>query len=326
MVASLKAFSAAEVQTVQRMLAHRVAQKMGSKMEEDDWTSVYCSAKGIPAQTWSNLSIDVVHGSLGVEHKMLCYRSKPSLLEACGTRLMHPAATRSLRLPTDSEDPQKVMVNILNQYADLLEQRKESIANSAGVPVSMVDLRTGWLLWQVSLREFLYFEEPTESPSPADYYAEWVEKETTGARKGSRNLWIYERSTGIKRFSLTTAAGIKLQPYFDVPGARDENLYHWTVIGESLDFGEVRIWLTSRTANELRKLAGSLNKNDVSSLIIESLEYADFGKESLQPIAQEEVAIGVVLTDEAYTALGSHFTSTNDDHLLQRFVEVTGSM
>ena len=50
---------------------------------------MYCGAKGIPEQKWSNLNIDVMHGNLGVEHKMLCYRSKPSILAACGTSLMH---------------------------------------------------------------------------------------------------------------------------------------------------------------------------------------------------------------------------------------------
>lgn len=309
---------------MQRLLALRVAQKMGGKMEEDDWTSVYCAAKGIPPQTWSNLSIDVIHDGLGVEHKMLCYRSKPSLLEACGTRLMHPAATRSLRLPDDTTDPQKVMFDVLDQYQQLLHQRRESIARNANISVEETDLRTGWLLWQTSLKEFLYFEETTVAPSPDDYYAEWVENKSNGRRKSSRNLWIYEKSTGTKRFSLTTAAGIKLQPYFDVPGARDENLYHWTVIGETLDFGDVRIWLTKRTADALSNLAGSLQKQNVSDFVVSALKGIELDEDELLLIGEENGATDVVLTEEAYAVLGSHFTSMNDDHLIQKFLEVAG--
>ena len=41
---------------------------MGRKLEEGDWAEVYCRAKGLPNQGWSNLNIDVMHEGLGVEH------------------------------------------------------------------------------------------------------------------------------------------------------------------------------------------------------------------------------------------------------------------
>ncbi len=192
---ALQVFSAEQKERVHRLLALRVAQMMGRKLEEDDWTSVYCAAKDIPDQGWSNLNIDVMHGTLGVEQKMLCYRSKPSLLAACGTSLMHPSATRSLRVVDLEGDPDTEMQHIFSQYRDLLDSRRATVAERGNVDAADVDLRTGWLLWQVSLREFLYFEEPLVAPDPDNFYAKWVEK-SDGRRKGSRNLWIYQKDTG----------------------------------------------------------------------------------------------------------------------------------
>lgn len=317
---ALPVFTTAEKGRVQQLLALRVAQMMGRKLEEDDWSSVYCAAKGLSDQGWSNLNIDVMHGRLGVEHKMLCYRSKPSLLAAAGTSLMHPAATRSLRVNDIDGDPDKEMANIFAQYRELLNSRRETVAMRGDVRPQDVDLRTGWLLWQVSLREFLYFEEALVAPDPEHYYAEWVEK-ADGRRKGSRNLWIYDRLTGAKRYSLTTSAGVKLQPYFDVPGAKDENLYHWTVIGEVIDAGSVRIWLTARTAKALRRLVGSLEKDKVSSFILEAV--ANKPDEIVPPIETDDVdaVVEVVLTEEAYGAIGQVFPSTNDDHLIQQLID-----
>ena len=89
-----------------------------------------------------------------------------------------------------------------------------------------------------NLRQFLYFEEPIRAPNADDYTAEWVES-GGGSRKGSRNLWIYEKATGKKRFSVTTSAGAKIQPYFDVPPPNNPNLYIFTVIGEVIMDGFV---------------------------------------------------------------------------------------
>lgn len=44
----------------------------GRKLEEDDWTSLYCKVKGAPEQKWSNLPFrDYIHNGVGVEFKML---------------------------------------------------------------------------------------------------------------------------------------------------------------------------------------------------------------------------------------------------------------
>ena len=245
---TLTAFDDEQRERVHTLLALKVAHMMGRKLEEGDWSEVYCLAKGIPNRGWSNLNIDVMHGNLGVKHKMLCYRSRPSIEEACGTTLMHPSATRSIRIASFDADPNTVMREVLQQYGELIDERRRKVEeqNDTGLPA---DMRTGWLLWQESLREFLYFEEPMTIPDPEGYYAEWRDS-GGGVRKASRNLWIYERATGRKRYSVTTAAGIKIQPYFDVPPPIDPNLYIWTVIGERIEGGLVRVWLTRRTARE----------------------------------------------------------------------------
>ena len=212
------------------------------------------------------------------------------------------------------------MRSIFKQYGELLQARKQTVAERGGGLAEDVDLRTGWMLWQESLREFLYFEETTVSPDPDEYYAEWVEK-GDGKRKGSRNLWIYHAETGVKRYSLTTSAGVKLQPYFDVPGAKDPNLYHWTIIGEVIDTGDVRIWLTQRTAEALQGLIGSLERDAVSKFVLEAA--AGWSADELSTVDADDVGavVEVVITEQAYKAIGDVFPSTNDDHLIQQLID-----
>ncbi len=64
---TLPAFTEQEYMQAHVLLATRVAYMMGRKLEEADWADVYCAAKRIPKQGWSNLEIDVVHENLGVE-------------------------------------------------------------------------------------------------------------------------------------------------------------------------------------------------------------------------------------------------------------------
>jgi hypothetical protein len=148
----------------------------------------------------------------------------------------------------------------------------------------------------------------------SSYFAslpKWVES-GGGSRKGSRNLWVYERKTGVKRFSITTQAGAKIQPYFDVPPPTDPNLYHFIVIGEVLNTGLVRVWLTEATARELRLLIGSLDTAAVSKMIIRQAESAALSEQA--KASHTEAAEPVLLTIEAYQALQAAFPGVNDDH------------
>jgi hypothetical protein len=310
---TLAAFTPLEQTKIHVLLATKVVAMMGRKLEEGDWAEVYCKAKNIPVQSWSNLQIDIMYGNLGIEHKMLCYRSKVNLIDACGQTLMHPSATRSIRIPTDVSDPNKVMQDLLNQYAELIEQRKAKVMERANT--DSVDMRVGWLLWQESLRQFLYFEEEMLPPNPEDYTAEWV-KSGGGIRKESKNLWIYEKATGKKRFSITTQAGAKIQPYFDVPPPSDPNLYLFTVIGEILNTGLVQIWLTENTFNKIKKhIDGELDAKSISDLI---LEYVDkVPKEFLNSTIDDILAVPVTVTIDAYEAIQHSLPGVNDEHSFQ---------
>lgn len=314
---TLQAFTDEERTEAHRMLATRVALMSGRKFEEGDWADVYCSAKKIPIRGWSNLEIDVMHGALGVEHKMLCYRSSVNLLHASGRTLMHPAATRSIRVSSTDADPNDVMRDILSQYTQLIEARREKVREQSQSNEEP-DMRTGWLLWQESLRQFLYFEEEMLPPIPTDYEAKWVES-GGGSRKRSKNLWVYERETGVKRYSITTEAGAKIQPYFDVPPPTDPNLYLFTVIGEVLDTGYVRVWLTATTARELRRLVGSLETEVISKIILECAELVPSG-EGIEE-SKAEIAEAITITGEAYQALHTAFPGVNDDNCFKLLAE-----
>jgi len=101
---TLPAFTKEEREKAHALLATHVAFMMGRKLEEGDWSQVYCRAKGIPERGWSNLNIDVMYRGLGVEHKALRRPSDAPLESVCGTRLMHPAATRSIRISSTDQD------------------------------------------------------------------------------------------------------------------------------------------------------------------------------------------------------------------------------
>jgi hypothetical protein len=290
---------------------------MGRKLEEGDWAEVYCRAKGLPNRGWSNLNIDVMHEGLGVEHKMLCYRSDANIARACGETLMHPAATRSIRIPTGRVSADRAMRDILRQYADLIEQRTAKVREQAPQGAH-TDMRTGWLLWQDSLRQFLYFEERMSVPNPDDYTAEWVES-GGGSRKGSRNLWIYSRATGRKRFSVTTSAGAKIQPYFDVPPPNDPHVYIFTVIGEVINDGQVRCWIARTTWQDLEQVLGDVNSQTITAAIHQHL--AELPPAEAGPILQDP-AQPLDISAETYALLRSRLPGVNDDHCFQLLVRL----
>lgn len=320
----LPAFTKGEFETVQQLLALTVLKMMGRKMEEGDWCDIYCKAKGIPPTGWSNLKIDVMHGLLGVEHKMLCWKSDKDIREACGTTPMHPSLTRSIRVPPPTTDPDAAMADILTQYGDLVEQRQKKVIETSGL-VGTPDMRTGWLFWQASLRQFLYFEEEMLKPDPSEYRAEWVKgKASTGGRKSSTNLWIYEKDSGKKRYSVTSEAGAKIQPYFDVPPLGAPDLYVWTVIGEVVKAGLVRVWLSAKTASDLQDLIGSLDDVDaLSAAVLEAVKKApELVADSVMP---DERPVQVLIKQDAYEALCGAFKGVNDDHQFQLLVDLIRS-
>lgn len=316
----LPAFTERQKIVAHALLASTVATMMGRKLEEGDWTSVYCAAKGIPNQGWSNLNIDVMYDGLGVEQKMLCVRSTKTILEYCGTSPMHPSATRSIRVQSTDGDPTKVARDVLRQYAELIEQRREAVRRLS--TSNQTDMRTGWLLWQESLREFLYWEEEMIAPDPQNYFAIWKES-GGGTRKKSVNLWVYDNTTNKKRYSITTDAGAKIQPYFDVPAPNDSNLYYFLVQGEPIGENLIRIWVTKTTALLLRERLGSLDTNILSEKILQTAEKIRSALEQGEEAAEQnlEQAEAIAITQQAYEILSVAFEGVSDEHMMQLFAK-----
>lgn len=314
----LEAFSAGEVERIRALMAAQVITMSGRKLEEGDWTSVYCAAKGIPYGGWSNLDIDVITDSgLGVEHKMLGTGTKSPTTE-CGRRPMHPAMTRQIRIPA-SDDADEVMAAVLTQYAELVARRAQQVADQSDRDP---DLRLGWLLWRNDLAEFLYFEERMTAPDPADYYAEWNERRTS-RRQGSRNVWVFERETDIKRYSITTSAGAKIQPYFDVPSLDHPALYLVQVDGEEVDAGLVRLWVTEATRRRLGELADVEDEGALSAFILESVGTIEV--EETEGTAPAAPAAPLLVSRDAYEALTTSLTGSNTDDRVQQLLAALSS-
>ncbi|EJS2611961.1 hypothetical protein NW622_004632 [Vibrio alginolyticus] len=316
----LQAFTSDEYLLANDLLSAKVATMLGRKMEEGDWDFVYCNSKNIPITEWSNVNIDINHNGLGVEHKMLRVTKAGSITQECGTTKMHPAGTRSIRIP-DEEDPQKAMFSILSQYNELIEARTLAVKkNSCN---SVADMRIGWLLWKDTLDEFLYFEEEMSKVDVDHYYAEWNLTPAKGSRKSSRSLWIYERATGKKKFSVTTTAGAKIQPYFDVPAPSNPNLFHFVVQGVKIDGGLVKVWLTKSTAKYLELLLGSLDEQAISDCI-NSFELID-GNNGIEQSSAEELAVPVYVQISAYEKLKQIFPNNiSDEYLFQQLAIFLG--
>lgn len=315
---ALPAFTPIQRDKAHRLLAAKVARMMQRKLEEDDWTEVYCRAKGIEKRGWSNLEIDVMHGGLGVEQKMLCRKSNRDLEDYCGEWLMHPSATRAFDLPAAGTEANAAMLHIFKQYAALIEKRTQKVRDETGVS-GPIDMRTGWLLWQDSLRQFLYFEESMQAPNPKQYFAEWKEHRRTGARRSTRNLWIYDKVTGGKRFSVTVEAGAKIQPYFQVPPNTDPNLYLFTVIGEVILDGKVRCWLTQTTWEDLERLLGKVNSTTITQAIERHVACMPAAKAGS---VVQDPAIPLEISAETYDLLKSRLPGVNDDHCFQLLVRL----
>jgi hypothetical protein len=207
------------------------------------------------------------------------------------------------------------MREILQQYGERIRERTEKVRAEAPEG-NEPDMRTGWLLWQESLRQFLYFEERMKAPNPEDYTARWVGS-GGGARLASRNLWIYDRATNRKRFSVTTAAGAKIQPYFDVPLPDDPNLYLFTVIGEVILGGRIRCWVTRTTLEDLRSLLGKVDSETIGRAVQQHL--AKLSPAEAGPLVQDP-AESIEISAETYELLTSRLPGVNDDHCFQLLI------
>lgn len=312
---TLKAFSKEEAQRAKVLLATQVASMMGRKLEEGDWTRVYCRAKAIPEAGWSNLYIDVSHNGLGVEMKLLRIaqlNGKP-LKSVCGTTLMHPALTRSIRIENTRSAADAVMRDVFAQYAQLVRERTARVKGSS--PGAAADMRIGWLIWEDTLTEFLYFEEPMVAPKAKDYHAQWNQTAARGARKSSKSLWIYSKRTNQKRYSVTTSAGVKIQPYFDVPPPSEASLYYFRVQSEPVGANTILLWVAASTALALEKQLGSLQRDVVSDAIMGVA--SRISAPDAAPKPDEDLAVPISISTEAHRKLLACWEAVSDEHRAQ---------
>ena len=312
---TLPVFTNTEFALATDFLSAKVATMLGRKMEEGDWDFVYCNSKNIPCTSWSNLHIDINHMGLGVEHKMLRVTKGGTILNECGTIKMHPAGTRSIRIPTFT-DPNAAMTDLLLQYNEIINVRSKAVA--AGSKSGLADLRIGWLLWKETLDEFLYFEQSMVSLDPSDYFAEWSITPARGARKSSRSLWIYEKNTGTKKYSITTTAGAKIQPYFQVPAPNDPNLYFFKVQGVTLNGGLVKVWLTRSTAKYIELLIGGIDEPILSKAIDEFIKTEEELKNDINAVPSD-LAVPITVSKKAYEKLKLLYPDLCDELVFQSF-------
>ncbi len=257
----LTVFTDSQTDLIQRMLENLVRALRvvpgGGKMEEGYWSYIYETVREAPARGWSNLTMrDYCHAGLGVEMKLLGRRSP---IRDQGKRLMHPSATRALVFnPADGAEACKNAV--LRQLGSLIGAFRERVAATCQGADPLI--RWGVLLWGESLEEFLYFEEEMIEPDPAQFTAEFVASTHRG--KPTANLHIFERDTGVKRYSVTMPEkGAKLQPYFDIP-TEGQGAYIFRVP----DDDRKPVWLRAETVEALEMAASG---EDLDALIIRLL-------------------------------------------------------
>jgi hypothetical protein len=299
-----------EKNRIKRLLASKVVGMFGRKLEEADWTEVYCKGRGIPNQGWSNLRLDVMIPGLGLEIKMLSVKDVP-IVNQCGTSLMHPSATRSISLP--SGNAHTAMKQVLTEYSELLETRRLSVEKQFG---EKAELRSGWLLWKRNLDEFLYFEEKLEVPDFSQFTADWYEHNSDSARRRSRNLWIFDQY-GRKRYSVTTERGVKVQPYFDIPPLGAKNMAIFKIQGEEIKDNLVRIWLTSSTFEKLLSLFNSNFSSKKFAEILGDIPALLAGEvlESLEADLRE-----IQIEKEIYERLCEKISGVSDEHRIRQFI------
>jgi len=223
---------------------------------------------------------------------------------------MHPAATRSIRIDDVNQPAEAVMRDVFRQYAELIQQR-----TNAECPGTPPDMRVGWLLWEDSLTEFLYFEERMTPPNPDLFYAEWNITPARGVRKPSKSLWVYDKESHEKRYSVTTSAGIKIQPYFDVPAPSDPHLYYFRVQSEPMDDGTVRMWVSASTASALKQCLGSLDTNILSEAIVRMSKTKP--KDTVSEKQDYDLAVPILVTKVAHALLISLWEGVSDEHRAQ---------
>ena len=176
-------------------------------------------------------------------------------------------------------------------------------------------MRVGWLLWEDNLTEFLYFERRCCRQMPALFTPSGTHGRP-GVVNRAEALWIFERETGQKRYSVTTSAGIKIQPYFDVPAPSDTNLYYFRVQSEPVNSETIQLWISASTAVALQRHLGTLTRESLSDAILSLAEKGTHGIAPANP--ENDLAVPVQISVTAHAALLMMWdTAVSDEHRAQ---------
>ena len=144
----------------------------------------------------------------------------------------------------------------------------------------------------------------------------------SGLLSRRRCLWcsdLNERATNKKRYSVTTSAGIKIQPYFDVPPPGDPNLTYFRVQSEPLDGDTIVLWVAAATATQLQKRLGSIDKDVVSSAVFKAAQKER--NDDAVAIDDLHPAVPIMVSKEAFDLLIHRWKAVNDDHRVQLLIQ-----
>lgn len=202
----LPVFSADQFDHLVGLWIRKLSQISITKLEEEHWTDVYCTALGIPQTGFSNVfGNDTEFGDRVIEMK--CIRHETPFAPA---RIMHPSLTRRVAL-WSKEDPVSVsLTRVIESYNNLIESTFRG-----------KEPRWGILVYSPCLTQASYFEYPIQVLDISKLKAEYRSRPASDRRRSTTNMWVYQDD--IKIMSVTSPdAGMKIQPYFQIPSKSDE--------------------------------------------------------------------------------------------------------
>lgn len=222
------------------------------KIREEHWISIYRAAHGVVGNRPTTKPMgDYYFQGKAIEFKV---KGVSEPIKCQGEKLSH-VITRVVEWNEKAAE-EKSKIDVLKQletHEDLLYSLAENSADEvSGIePVA----RYGVLLYNPTLEEFLYSEQDIEKLNPASFYAE----------KHNGSLWIFERESKIKRFSITGHThGAKIQRYLDVPEV-GKGSYYFKVEND----GSKPIWLSPETYNTLSTMAGTRTADEFITALLE---------------------------------------------------------
>ncbi len=118
-----------------------------------------------------------------------------------------------------------------------------------------------------------------------------------------------------KRYSVTTSAGIKIQPYFDVPPPTDPNLYYFRVQSEPVGNDTIHMWVTHSTARSLEERIGPLTLENVSQTVLTLAERVE--AEGPSATIEVELAVAIPISSAAHQRLVATIEGVSDEHRAQ---------